>query len=71
MIEDRALTGDVRFNTDTHRMEIYDGNRWVVCDRAGERNVDEYIKEFPVRNVDEYINEKVKENALDELFGVN
>ena len=63
-----ALTGDMRFNTDKQTLEIYDGNSWVVCDRAGRTSFDE---ETPVRNVDAWIDEKVKEKALDELFGVN
>jgi hypothetical protein len=63
-----ALTGDMRFNTDKQTLEIYDGNSWVVCDRAGRTSFDE---EFSVRHdVARRIDEKVKEKALNELFGV-
>ncbi len=62
-----ALTGDMRYNPDTQTLEIYDGNSWVVCDRAGRTSFDE---ETPVRNVDAWIDEKVKVKALNELFGV-
>ena len=65
MNSDRALTGNMRYNSDTQMLEIYDGNCWVVCDRAGRTSFDE---DFTQRNVREFIDEKLKKNALDELF---
>jgi hypothetical protein len=56
MIEDRAFAGDVRINTDKQMIEVYDGKKWIGPS-AGKFDTS-------------FICEKVKEMALDELFGV-
>jgi hypothetical protein len=61
------VAGDIRYNPDTQMLEVYDGNSWVVCDRAGRTSFDE---DYTPRDVQEWIDEKVKEKALNELFGV-
>jgi hypothetical protein len=47
-----ALAGDVRFNTDTQMMEIYDGKKWFQT-RPGLRDTPTLTE---------------KEKALDRLF---
>ena len=60
MIEDRAFAGDVRFNADTQMMEIYT-DKWIVLNDNGM---------YTARTKNYKIDKKVKEKALNELFGV-
>jgi hypothetical protein len=54
-----ALSGDIRYNPDTQMLEVYDGNSWTVTAHK------------PLEQVkDTSFDEKVKEKALNELFGV-
>jgi hypothetical protein len=52
------------------RQPWYKKSGLVGWDNAKKQFDTSFDEEFPVRNVDEYINEKVKEKALNELFGV-
>jgi len=61
MIEDRAFAGDVRFNTDTQMIEIYTADKWIVLNDNGM---------YTARTKNYKIDKKVKEKALNELFGV-
>ena len=78
---DHALAGDMRFNPDTQMTEVYNGDRWIAIaqklnDQSRWEDVKKqfdasFDKDYNPRDVQEWIDEKVKEKALNELFGVN
>ena len=65
---DLALSGDIRYNPDTQMLEVYDGKDWTVTAHKPLEQVKDTL--YTPRDVQEWIDEKVKEKALNELFGV-
>jgi hypothetical protein len=65
---DLALSGDIRYNPDTQMLEVYDGKDWTVTAHKPLEQVKD--TSYTPRDVQEWIDEKVKEKALNELFGV-
>ena len=69
---DLALSGDIRYNPDTQMLEVYDGKDWTVTAHKPLEQVKDtsFDEDYTPRDVQEWIDEKVKEKALNELFGV-
>jgi hypothetical protein len=66
------VAGDIRYNPDTQMLEVYDGNSWTVTAHKPLEQVKDtsFDEDYTPRDVQEWIDEKVKEKALNELFGV-
>jgi hypothetical protein len=66
------VAGDIRYNPDTQLLEVYDGNSWTVTAHKPLEQVKDtsFDEDSTPRDVQEWIDEKVKEKALNELFGV-
>jgi len=67
MNRDRVWYGDVRFNADTQMFEVYNGKSWIA---SAQKLKDPARWENVKKQFDASFDEKVKEKALNELFGV-
>jgi hypothetical protein len=67
MNRDRAFAGDMRYNPDTQMTEVYSGDRWIAI---AQKLKDPARWEDVKKQFDASFDEKVKEKALNELFGV-
>ena len=67
MNRDRATVGETRFNPDTQMLEVYNGKSWIA---TAQKLKDPARWEDVKKQFDASFDEKVKEKALNELFGV-